>query len=156
MMTPLVLCNPLRGGTRVLEVLNGMSATIAWSDHGALEESVDAILALSGNTLFVDTEVDGSAGASMAFQQQVMGVPSFVLLVVEDAADLASAAALARAALTSLPPSALLVIGDDETQSALADVAIELELVPPLATTLADLSRVAAELVATARWESVS
>lgn len=155
-MTPLILANPLRGGIRVLEVLQGLSVTVAWSDRSVLEDSVEAVLGLNGNTLFVDTSVEGSASAAMAHQQQVMGMPQFVLVVVDDVADLIPARDLARAVLAALPASAVLVIGEEDAQRAMRDVAAELELVPPLSTTLHDLPAVAAELLATARWESVS
>lgn len=155
-MTPLIFGNPLGGGMRVLESLATASATIAWSDHGALTDSVTDVLWHDGNTLFVDTAVGGGGNAAIAHQLQVMGVPQFVVVIVDDPSDLAPATELTRIALTAIPPSAVLVIGDAKTQQAIRDVATELELVPPLPTTIDDLPAVASELLATARWESVS
>ena len=156
-MTPLVLGRPRKGGldaTLSLVRALRLPVTLVWSDRPELEDVVPALLEAGGSTLYVDTELPGNGEAALAHQLQVMGVPHFIVAVVHVDTDLLSVLALVRMALASLPPTAVLVDGSAETWAAVAEIATELELQPPLAVTPDDMVVMAESLATAARWET--
>lgn len=156
-MTPLVLGRPRSGGldaTLSLVRAVRLPVTLVWSDRPELEEAVRALLEAGGSTLYVDTELPGNGEAALAHQLQVMGVPHFIVAVVPVDQDLPQVVALVRMALASLPPTAVLVDGSAATWAAVAEIATELELQPPLAVNPDDLVATAESLATAARWET--
>ncbi len=128
--------------------------TLAWHDRGALEASAAAVLDLGGTSLYVDVDDEGLGHAALGHQLQVFGPPAFVV-VVATGGEGSSWDRVAAIVLSDMPPSAVVVIGDDVEFGRVRELAAIGELDPPIRATDEDIVELATDLFASARWQTV-
>ena len=158
-MIPIIVGRPSPGVLalqRDLIVALRSPVTVAWSDRGALEGAAAAVVDAGGTSLFVDVEHEPMGQEAIGHQLQVMGPPSFVVVIADaDSDGSGEVTGLVRLLLAAIPPSATVVVGPDAVWRAVADAATECELAAPVHCSSADLVGVALELARSARWETV-